>query len=116
MARRRPFETTWDTRKAIRVGFLTGRGHQSHEIAEALADGTTSHTIRRMWSRAKLGKIGKERNEVEIRIVLTSYQRKALGILASAMNLSAEEWLRRIAAAAIKDDMYNAIVDEETTK
>jgi hypothetical protein len=69
-----------------------------------------------MWSRAKLGKIGKQRNEVEIRIVLTAYQRKALGMLASAMGIPAEEWLRRIAAAAIKDDLYNAIIDEETTE
>lgn len=112
----RPFETTWSNRKALQVGFLTGRGHQSHEIADILADGTTSHTIRKQWYRAKLGKLGKKRNEVEVRIVLTSYQRKALGILASALGIPAEEWLRRIVAAAIKDDMYNAIVDEGDTE
>lgn len=106
------FLPRWSNRKALRVGYLTGRGMQSHEIAAALADGTTAATIRRMWYLARLEKVGRNRNTVPVAIELTSYQRKALGILASAMNLTAEEWLRRIAAAAIKDDMYNAIVDE----
>lgn len=107
-----PFETTWSIRKALQVGFLTGRGYQSHEIAAILKDGTLAATIRRMWYLAKLEKVGREPNTVEIRITLTGHQRKMLGILASKRGLSAEEWLRRVAAAAIRDDLFAAEVDE----
>lgn len=106
------FLPRWSNRKALRVGYLTGRGLQSHEIAAILADGTTAATVRRMWYLARLEKVGRRRNTVPIVIELTAYQRKALGLLASAKGLSADEWLRRVASAAIKDNLYNAIVDE----
>lgn len=109
-----PYEPKWSNYKALQVGFLTGRGHQSPEIASFLNDGTSAETIRTMWARSSLELIGKHRNVVYVPVKLTAYERKVLGKLAIARQISLEEWMRRVVlSTAIPQDIFDAVVPED---
>jgi hypothetical protein len=109
-----PYEPKWSNYKALQVGFLTGRGHQSPDIAAYLNDGTTPETIRTMWVRSNLELIGKNRNVVYVPVKLTAYERKVLGKLANVRQISLEEWMRRVVlSAGIPQDIYDAVVPED---
>jgi hypothetical protein len=96
----------------MRVGFLTGRGHQATGVAEFLSDGTTADTIRRMGRYAGLEDFGKHRNAIYIPVRLTAYERKVISRLAQARGLSIEEWMRNVSVnASIPDDLYASIVE-----
>jgi hypothetical protein len=116
MPRAPAFPPKWSNRKALRVGYLLGRGMQSKEIAAQLGENTSAETVRRMWYFADLERVGRKRNVVPMEINLTTYERKALGILASKRGIAPAEWLRQIAAAAIRDDLFAAVVDEGADK
>ena len=105
------FEPRWPNTKAIRVGWLAGRGNQSPNIAAILNDGTTEETIRTQLQRSKLELIGRNRNVVYVPVKLTSYERGQLGKRAAARGLAIEEWLRQVAVnAGIPQDLFDAIV------
>ena len=107
-----PFDPRWPNTKAIKVGWLAGRGNQSTDIARYLADGTTAETIRTQLQRADLEKIGKDRNIIYVPIRLTAYERKMLGRLAQARGIPLEQWLRDVCVnAGIPNDLYDAVVD-----
>ena len=107
-----PFEPRWPNLKAIRVGWLAGRGNQSPDIAKILNDGTTPETIRTQLQRAELENIGKGRNVVYVPVRLTSYERAVLGRLAKKRGIPLEQWLRDVCVAAgIPNDIYDAVVD-----
>lgn len=107
-----PFEPRWSNKKAVRVGFLTGRGHQSTDIANHLNDGTTAGVIRRVWDWAGLQDFGKHRNAIYVPVRLTAYERKVLSRLAAARGLTLEEWMRNVTVnAGIPDDLYASIVE-----
>lgn len=106
------FPPKWGARKTMRVGFLTGRGHQATQIAGFLADETTADTIRRMGRYAGLEDFGKHRNAIYIPVRLTAYERKVISRLAAARGLSVEDWMRNVAVnAGIPDDLYASIVE-----
>lgn len=106
------FEPRWPNLKAIKVGWLAGRGNQSTDIARYLADGTTAETIRTQLQRAELEQIGKDRNIVYVPVRLTAYERKVLGRVAEARGMSLEQWMRDIVVnAGIPNDLYDAVVD-----
>lgn len=109
---RPPFQPRWSNRKALRVGFLLGRGRQAPDIAIELADGTTAATIRMMRGWAGLKEFGKARGATSAVVQLTSAQARLLRKRAKQQGLTTEEWLRRVASAAIEDDMFEAIVDD----
>jgi len=105
-----PFKPKWSNSKALRIGYLTGLGRTARAIAEELADGTTPESIRGQWRRH--GIVDRRRDGVDIRVRLSSYELKALGQAAEARGLDPEEWVRRVASAAIRDDLFDAVVDE----
>lgn len=106
------FEARWPNIKAIKVGWLAGRGNQSPDIAQILNDGTTAETIRTQLQRAELERIGRNRNVIYIPVQLTAYERKVLGRLAQARGIPLEQWMRDIVVhAGIPEDLYNAVVD-----
>ncbi|KQU96456.1 hypothetical protein [Devosia sp. Root105] len=106
------FEPRWPNLKAIKVGWLAGRGNQSTDIARYLADGTSAETIRTQLQRAELDLIGKDRNIVYVPVRLTAYERKMLGRVAEARGMSLEQWMRDIVVnAGIPNDLYDAVVD-----
>lgn len=45
-------------------------------------------------------------------VPLTQGERSMLAWRAEKLGLTPEEWLRRVAAAAIRDDLFDAVVDE----
>ena len=96
---------------AANVGYLTGRGFQSPEIASVLHDGTSSDTVRRMWKLWGLARLGKAARAVHVPVRLSAHERRVLAQRASRKGISAEEWLRRLAVCAIADDLYNAVTD-----
>ena len=107
------FEPRWPNTKAIKVGWLAGRGNQSPDIARILADGTSADVVRLMLQRAELQAIGRGRNVVYVPVRLSRYERTVLGRLAQARGISLEEWMRRIVVnAGIPQDLYDAVVDE----
>jgi hypothetical protein len=111
---RPPFEPKWPNQKALQVGYLTGRGHQSTDIAAFLNDGTSPETIRTMWQKSNLELIGKNRNVIYVPVKLTSYERKVLGKLANVRQISVEEWMRRVVlSTAIPQDLFEAVVPED---
>jgi hypothetical protein len=95
------------------IGFLLGRGHSSEAIAEILADGTDSGTVRRMAQRWELPTWGRK-SDGFIVIPVTQRQRANIHARASQHNLSPEEFARRILACATSpQDLYEAIVPVE---
>lgn len=107
-----PFEPRWGNRKAIRVGFLAGRGHQSPDIADYLNDGTSSNTVRRVLAWAGLQDFGKHRNATYVPVRLSVYERRVLGELAAKRGMALETWIRNVAVnAGIPQDIYASIVE-----
>jgi len=83
----------WNNAKAAKIAYLTGLGRTSTAIAEELGDGT--------------------RQQIPVPVPLTAGQRAQVKKHAQRLGITPEEWLRRVAAAAIKDDLYAAVVDED---
>jgi hypothetical protein len=92
------------------IGFYTGLGRSSAAIARTLDDGTSSHSIRRNWKRWGLPRAA---GAVVVPVALNVYLRARLISLAESKRLSPEEWLRRVVAAAIKDDLFEAVAGDE---
>ena len=91
------------------IGFLAGIGRSSVDIAADLADGTTPETIRAQWRRHG---IAARTKATQVPIELGRHHLGRLSDLAKARGIAPEEWLRRLAVAAIKDDLFDAVVDE----
>jgi hypothetical protein len=109
-----PFDPRWPNKKALRVGFLAGRGHQSVDIARFLSDGTSDATIRRACVWAGLQDFGKHRSATYVPVRLTAHELKLLSRLARARGLTIEEWIRQVAInAGIPDDLFASIVPEK---
>ncbi|WP_378952158.1 hypothetical protein [Mesorhizobium sp. ANAO-SY3R2] len=102
----------WTNAKAALIGFRTGQGHTAVAIAEMLADGTSSDSIRCMWRKWRLPidrTGGRQRGQVPV--ILTAHQRKLLAKHARRLGLNPEEYLRRVASVAIEDNLYAAVTD-----
>lgn len=106
-----PFEPRWDNRKAMRIGFLAGRGHQSTDIARFIGDGTTDANIRSACNYAGLQEFGKHRSATYVPVRLSAHELKVLSRLAKSRGMSIEEWVRQVAVnAGIPDDLFASIV------
>lgn len=84
----------------------------STEIAELLADGTISASVRAMWLKWDLGKYGLPALANQGSIVpveLTREERQRLERRAKRIKISPGEWLERVITCAIDDDMFGAI-------
>lgn len=112
---KRYFGKAWPRSKVALVGFLVGRGRSSAQIARALDDGTSSQSIRRQWKRwaLPLDRGAGGAPLIIIPVEINSRLRVRLFALAQARKLSPEEWLRRIVAVAIKDDLFDAVVGDD---
>lgn len=107
-----PFEPRWPTIKAIRVGWLFGRGTGSAAIARVLNDGTSPESVRTQLQRAQLEEMGENKNVVYVPVRLTKYERKVLSRRAEDRKIDLAEWMRRIVVhAGIREDLYDAVVD-----
>lgn len=110
----RPRQQSWTTIKSIQVGVLWALGYRSHEIARALADGTSAASIRHQIARSELHKIGpvdgKRRMAVRVhpKAVIRASE------LAGEMGIPLEVWAGRVVEFAARDGMYESITDGET--
>jgi hypothetical protein len=106
------FAPRWTAAKAAMVGYWTGRGYSSPEIAELLADGTVSSSIRGIWLKWDLGKYGlpavANRGSI-VPVELTLGERQRLERRAKRLKITPAEWLERVIGCAIDDDMFGAI-------
>ena len=107
---------TWPNAKVGLVGFLIGRGVTRGEIAKLLGVGEGSLFARwRQWavlpghSRPRQDRPGHPSKNVLVTI--PKYQRRKLVKLAKREGLTPEEWVRRVAGAALADDLYGVITD-----
>lgn len=102
----------WTNAKSGYVGYLTGRGHTSIEIARILADGTIPETIRGVWRRWGLPRT--ETNGLRcviLQIPLRPTQRGRIATRARAVGITPEEWAWRVLICAASGDLYAAITD-----
>ncbi len=101
------FTERWTNANAARIGFRTGQGRTSRVIAEELADGTLSATVRAMWRKWQLPHDGKAAPLV---IPISEASKALLAKRAAAEGLTPEVWCAKVLSFAIRDGLYNAIV------
>ncbi|RWM29782.1 hypothetical protein [Mesorhizobium sp.] len=108
-----PVVQRWTMEKGALVGFLTGMGYTSGEIARRLADGTISSSIRAQWQHWELAidEVGDSTHR-KIFLDLKFHERAKLARQAKKRGLTPQEYLRRISVCAIRDDLYEAIVSD----
>lgn len=82
----------------------------SVDIAEKMRDGTSAPTIRRMIKLWDLPMRGMRRGVV---VCMPRQTRIRLERLAKQRGLTPERYLDKIVFFAIRDDMFDAIVDED---
>lgn len=109
-----PVIIRWTIAKGAFIGFLTGMGYTAVDIEKRMGDGTSRETVRRMWKLWELptNEVGGARYK-RVSIDLRFGERAKLAKQAQKRGLTMEEYLRRIARCAIRDDMYDAITDGE---
>lgn len=96
----------WTPAQSALAGFLYGQHHNSVDIARALGPDILPATVRAMiarrWKlpRVELGQV------IEVR----PHQVRKLERLAAEKGMAPEAYLRKIVMAAIKDDLFAAIV------
>ncbi len=90
---------------AGKLGYLTGLGRSSAQIGEEM--GMHPAYVRRCW-----GRWGIRPAEIHAVVPLTRLERVTLLWRAETAGLAPEEWLGQIAATAIRDGLYEAIVGE----
>lgn len=108
------FEPRWPNAKAIKIGWLAGRGNGSGAIARILNDGTSPESVRTALQRAELERVTENKSVVYVPVRLTTFERTQLTKRAEARGIELGEWMRRVAVnAGIPDDLYNAIVEAD---
>jgi hypothetical protein len=98
--------------KAGKVGYLTGLGRTSDAIATELADGTHPSTVRSLWTLWGIG--GRRKAGVLVPLTLSTYEARTLQARATDRGMTPEEWIRRVAAAAIRDEIYLRLLSTRT--
>ena len=99
----------WTNAKAAWIAFHLGQHMSSVDVAELMRDGTSAQTIRRMIKLWGLPMKGMRRGIV---VSIPRQSRIRLETLASKRGITPERYLDRICFFAIRDDMFDAIVDE----
>lgn len=112
---RTPFIVRWTIAKGAYIGFLTGLGWSSADIEKHMRDGTSAPTVRRQWKLwgLPLDMIRVSRSHTSVAVNLSFQDRAKLMRQAARRSLTPEEYVRRMIVCAVKDDMYDAIVDRE---
>ncbi|MCZ4270753.1 hypothetical protein [Maritalea porphyrae] len=93
------------------VGYQKGRGTTSNDISRMLGGRFGAPNIRRMCSRWGLPE--DDRNSKVIPVRVSNARAAQLKVLAGRRNMAVEDWAGRVLEVCIKDDMYNAVVDED---
>ena len=99
----------WTNAKSAWIGFHLGQQLSSRHIEELIRDGTSAATIRRM---VKLWELPIKSMRRGIVVSIPRQSRIRLEKLASKRGITPERYLDRICYFAIRDDMFDAIVDE----
>jgi len=111
MSEKRKTPQKWTARKIGQIGFWTGRGRSSREIAEILDDGTDPATIRAVWYRWHLPRRSRAQKAVYVTIPMSYEQRHRINKRAKRLNIPPEKFILDTAYHAAKGDLYRAIVD-----
>lgn len=111
MGRRRRRFKPWSRRKTRVVAYLTGLGWNSTMIAEHLHDGTMDETIRRQW--ALWGVPPRDGETRFMSVPIQRLQQVRLAELARTRRLTPEHWAGRVLDAAVRDDLFSAIVGDD---
>lgn len=101
----------WTAKKIGQIGFWTGKGRSSREIAEILGDGTDPATIRAVWYRWALPRRSRAQKAVFVTLPMSYAQRHRINARAKRLNMLPEKFILDVADRAAKDDLYRAIVD-----
>lgn len=99
----------WTNAKSAWIAFHLGQQMSSVDVAALMRDGTSAHTIRRMIHLWELPMRGMRRGIV---VSIPRQSRVRLEKLASQRGITPEQYLDRICFFAIRDNMFDAIVDE----
>lgn len=96
---------------AALIGFQKGRGASSRDISKLLGGRYGAPNIRRMCARWGLPKDARNSKVLSVRV--SNLRAAELKVLASRRGMAVEDWAGRVLEVCIKDDMYNAVVDED---
>lgn len=99
----------WTNAKAAYIAFHLGQQMTSVAVAEMMRDGTSAPTIRRMIKLWGLPMKGVRRGIV---VSVPRHMKQRLEKIAARRGISSERYLDRVCFFAIRDDMFDAIVDE----
>lgn len=99
----------WTNAKSAWIAFHLGQQMSAVDIAAQMRDGTSPPTIRRMSKLWNLPVKGMRRGVV---VCLPRHIRVRLEKVAARRGITPERYLDRICLHAIRDDMFDAIVDE----
>lgn len=99
----------WTNAKAAFIAFHLGQQMSSVDVADLMRDGTSAPTIRRMIKLWGLPMKGMRRGVV---VSIPRHMKQRLEKIAARRGMSSDRYLDRVCFYAIRDDMFDAIVDE----
>ncbi len=98
----------WSNSKAGHVGFHLGQMRSYPEISKILNDGTSADTLRSLAYKWRLPVKGRKSGYI---VSLSAKRCAQLIKQCEKRGIEPEEYLKRIADAVIKDDIFDAVVD-----
>jgi hypothetical protein len=101
----------WPNAKAGLLGFLVARGVEGKQIAALLGVGEWTVFLRWRWWGLPRRKARPGQPRKNVLVTIPKHQRIKLVKLAKREGLTPEEWVRRVAGAALADDLYGVITD-----
>ena len=104
-------EPKWSNAKAATVAHMIGQGFNSTAIVKHLDDGTKPSTIRQMARYWGLSLPAGRGSAIALTVHIDSQTRHKLEKQADLRGITPSEFVRRVSVCAIKDDMYDAVVD-----
>lgn len=104
------FERRWTGRKIARIAFMRAKGWSYRQIAAELGDGTMHETIGRVCR--KWGLPVTRRGERMLLCTMSHREASLVAKEARKRNVDTSEWIGRVAGAAARGRLFDAIVDE----
>ncbi|MFC5508724.1 hypothetical protein [Bosea massiliensis] len=104
------FERRWTGRKIARIAFMRAKGWSYRQIAAELGDGTRFETIGAVCRRWKLPVT--RRGQRMLLCTMTHREAGQVAKEARKRKMDTSEWIGKVAGAAARGKLYDAILDE----
>jgi hypothetical protein len=104
------FERRWTGRKIARIAFLRVKGWTYAMIARELNDGTMTETVGAVCRKWKLPVT--RRGQRMLLCTMTHREAGQVAKEARKRKMDTSEWIGRVAGAAARGKLYDAILDE----